>query len=61
MRQWAGIMGRCWGSWRSMGGRSAVSNLPSMECAPHCGSPGEAGGGCGGRGGGSRGTSDAVG
>lgn len=44
MRQWASIMGRCWRARGSMGGRPTVSDLPTMECAPHGGSPGQAGG-----------------
>lgn len=61
MGQWAGVVGRCGRSWRSMWGRPTVPNLPSMKSAPHCWSPGEAGRGCGGWRGGSRGASDAMG
>lgn len=48
MRQWASIMGWRWRAGGSMRGRPTVSNLSTVECAPHCGSPGEAGGWCGG-------------
>lgn len=61
MRQWAGIVGRRGGSRGSMGGRPAVSDLPSVESAPHRGPPRETGGGRRGRGGDTGRPSDAVG
>lgn len=44
MGQWAGIVGQRRRRWRSVRGRPAVSNLPSVKSAPHCGSPGQTGG-----------------
>lgn len=60
MRQRASIVGRRGGARGSVGGGPAVPDLPTVERAPHRGSPGQAGGWRRGRGGGPGGAGNAV-
>lgn len=60
MGQRAGVVGQRGGGRGCVGGGAAVSDLPSVEGAPDCGSSGEAGRRRGGGGGDAGGAGDAV-